>query len=180
MSVGQVVQHLYLPLLTQETAVMVSTFTYGLKVGAGPPLLVLVNTVAVITDLAVFFVPVHFVSQTLHDAMIVRFQRRYDTGMSIVARFGAFRTALALGFVMPSVAAMIVVGLLRLSFWRALGGLFVGSVLYVIVPLLVALPLASSLPSFVLPALPWVAPGLAVVLVVVALIRLQFGHHESA
>ena len=177
MSFGQIVQHIYLPLLTQETAIMISTFTYGLNAGAGAPLLVLVNTAAVITDILLFFVPIHFLSQPLHDSLIARFQRRYDTGMRIVERFGAFRTAVALGFVMPSVAAMIVVGLLRLSFWRALAGLLVGSVVYVIVPLLVALPLAPALPRFLVPALPWVAPALGLILVLYTFLRWRFGKH---
>ncbi|GAC1471446.1 MAG: hypothetical protein NVS2B16_12290 [Chloroflexota bacterium] len=178
MSVGDIIQHLYLPLLTQETAVMVSAFTYSLKAGAGTPLLVVVNTIAVVTDLLIFFVPIHFLSQRLHDRLIARFQERYDTGMSLVSRFGAFRTATVVAFVMPSVAAMIVVGLLRLSFWRALAGLFAGSAAYVVLPLLIALPLASRLPRFIVPVLPWMSPVLALAIVIVALFRLWNGRRE--
>jgi hypothetical protein len=174
MSFRDILLHLYLPLLTQETAVMVSTFTYSLKAGAAWPVLVLVNTIAVATDLMIFFLPTHFLSGRLHKLLTVRFQSRYDTGMNFVVRFGAFRTATFLGFVMPSVAAMIVVGLLRLPFRRALAGLFVGSVAYVAVPLLVALPLAPIFPHFLLPLLPWVAPSIAILLVSVALYRLRY------
>ncbi len=179
MSFGQIIQHIYLPLLTQETAIMISTFTYGLKAGATTLLLVLVNTAAVITDLIIFFLPVHFLSHRLHDALVRRFQHRYETGISVVNRFGAFRTAAVLGFVMPSVAAMVVVGLLRLSFWRALAGLFLGSVVYVILPLLVALPLAPVIPAFLVPLLQWVAPALAVIFILVTVFRMFLDRHRG-
>lgn len=180
MNAGDVIQHLYLPLLTQETAIMVSTFTFGVRSGAGVPLLVAVNTAAVITDLLLFFLPTYFLSGRLHAMLVRRFQARYDKGRSIVSRFGAFRTATVLGFVMPSVAAMIVIGLLRLSFWRGLAGLFIGSCAYVVLPLLVALPLSAALPSFLLPALQWVAPALVVGLILVTLIRWQFTKPEQS
>jgi hypothetical protein len=178
MSFRDTLLHLYLPLLTQETAVMVSSFTYALKAGVSWPLLVLVNTIALATDLVIFFLPTHFLSARLHKVLTARFQNRYDTGMNYVVRFGAFKTATFLGFVMPSVAAMIVVGLLRLPFRRALAGLFVGSAVYVIVPLLVALPLAPIFPHFLLPLLPWVAPTIAIFFVLVALYRLRYGQHK--
>jgi hypothetical protein len=180
MSLSQIIQHIYLPLLTQETAVMISTFTYGLKNGVSSPVLIIVNTAAVITDLLLFFVPVHFLSQRLHDALVARFRERYDTGTRIVAHFGAFRTAAALGFVMPSIAAMIVVGLLRLPFRHALAGLFAGSAVYVALPLIIALPLASFLPRSVLPFLPWIPLGLAFLFVLVALIRFRTSRRRPA
>lgn len=180
MTLQDIVEHVYLPLLTQETGVMVSAFTYGLRAGASAPLLVFVNTAAVLTDLIVFFLPTRLLSGHLHGALIARFRYRYDTGVRLVTRFGAFRTALALAFVMPSVAAMIVVGLLPLSFWRALSGLFLGSTIYVVLPLLVALPLAPVLPGFILPVLPWIAPSLALLVVVIALVRLWLGSHGTA
>lgn len=180
MSVGDVLQHLYLPLLTQETAVMISALTFGAREGVSVPVLVAVNTAAVLTDLVLFFMPTYFLSRRLHAMLIDRFQERYDQGRAAVAHFGALRTAAMLGFVMPSVAAMVVVGLLRLSFWRALAGLFLGSSIYVVLPLLVALPLSSALPAFVIPILPWVAPALAAVLIVYAVIRASFRRHATA
>jgi branched-subunit amino acid transport protein AzlD len=175
MSFRDILVHVYLPLLTQETAVMVSTFTYALKTGASWPLLALVNTIAVATDLVIFFLPTHFLSARLHTALTARFQNRYDTGMNYVIRFGAFKTAFLLGFVMPSVAAMIVVGLLHLPFRRALAGLFLGSAVYVVVPLGVALPLAPIFPRFLLPLLPWIGPGAAILFLLVALYRWGYG-----
>jgi hypothetical protein len=179
MNVGDIFRHIYLPLLTQETAVMISTLTYGLRAGVNAWLLVLVNTLAVSTDLCLFFVPVHFLSRRLHDALVSRFQERYDTGVRAVERFGPFRTATALGFVMPSVAAMIVVGLLRLSFWRALAGLFVGSAVYIAIPLLIALPLSSAIPSFILPVLQWVPLSLVVVIVLIAVARSRIRRYRA-
>ncbi|MBV9278448.1 MAG: hypothetical protein JOZ41_00045 [Chloroflexi bacterium] len=165
------VEHVYLPLLTQETAIMISAFTYGLEGGATTPILVATNTAAVLTDLVIFFLPTHVLAQRLHRVLASRLQDRYDQGSRLVEKVGAFRSATAMGFVMPSVVAMIVVGLLRLSFWRALAGLFLGSAVYVVIPLLIALPLASSLPRWVVPILPWVAPTLAVVIVAASVIR---------
>jgi hypothetical protein len=180
MSISAIVQHIYLPLLTQETAVMISTLTYGLKAGVNPWILVLVNTAAVLTDICVFFVPIHFLSRRLHDALVSRFQERYDTGLRAVKRFGPFRTATALGFVMPSVAAMIVVALLRLSFWRALAGLFVGSVAYVAIPLVIALPLSSALPPFILPVLQWVPLSIVLIIVLLSIARSRLRKHPTA
>ncbi len=170
-SLQDIFAHIYLPLLTQETGIMVSTFTYGLRAGATSLLLVLVNTAAVITDLLIFFVPIHFLSSGMQRRLVGRFRDRYDTGQQYVERFGAFRTSAVLGFVMPSVAAMVVVALLRLSFWRALAGLFLGSAIYVALPLIIALPLAASLPKFVVPLLPWAAPVLLVLFLLLAGIR---------
>jgi hypothetical protein len=173
------VLHLYLPLLTQETAIMVSAFTYGIKAGTPDLVLVAINTAAVITDLALFFVPIYFLSGRLHQMLVSRFETRYETGVRTVSRFGAFRTSTVLGFVMPSVAAMIVVGLLRLSFWRSLTGLFVGSAVYVVLPLLVALPLAATLPRFLLPVLQWTAPALVALYVLLSLARWQLGKRRA-
>jgi len=150
---------------------MISTFTYGIKAGVADFLLVIINTAAVITDLGLFFVPVYFLSRRLHDMLVSRFRDRYETGVRTVNRFGAFRTSAVLGFVMPSVAAMIVVGLLRLSFWRSLAGLFVGSAVYVVLPLVIALPLASTLPAFLLPLLQWTAPAVFALYLLVSLVR---------
>jgi hypothetical protein len=172
MSFSQIIQHLYLPLLTQETAVMISAFTYGLKAGAGAALLVAVNTAAVITDLILFFLPTYSFAERLHELLRSRFQDRYDTGVRFVARFGAFRASTAMGFVMPSVAAMIIVGALRLSFWRSMAGLFVGSAIYVVVPLLIAEPLAPILPRFLIPILPWIAPSIAIFFIALGVLRL--------
>ena len=151
---------------------MISAFTYGLKVGASAVLLVAVNTAAVVTDLILFFLPTYGFAERLHELLRSRFQDRYDTGVRFVARFGAFRASTAMGFVMPSVAAMIIVGALRLSFWRSMAGLFVGSAIYVVVPLLVAEPLAPILPRFLIPILPWIAPGIAIFFIALGLLRL--------
>jgi hypothetical protein len=172
-SAGNAFLHLYLPLLSQETAIMVSTFTYGIKAGVTALALIGINTAAVVTDLAIFFVPIYFLSRPLHAMLVSRFQDRYDTGVRTVNRFGAFWTSAVLGFVMPSVAAMIVVGLLRLGFWKSLGGLFAGSAIYVVLPLLVAEPLASTLPSFLLPLLQWTAPAIVAIYVIIILVRWQ-------
>ena len=179
MSAGDAFLHLYLPLLTQETAIMVSTFTYGIKAGTPDPVLVGINTAAVITDLALFFIPIYFLSGRLHRTLIARFQNHYETGVRTVSRFGAFPTSAVLGFVMPSVAAMIVVGLLRLSFWRSLAGLFVGSAVYVVLPLLVALPLAATLPRFLLPLLQWTAPVVVALYVLISLARWQINRRRA-
>ena len=150
---------------------MVSAFTYGLKIGVTPPWLVLLNTLAVSLEIVAFYVPTYFLSDRLHDSLQRRMGPHYDRGARIVERLGAFQTAVALGFVMPSSAAMIVLGLLRLNFWRALIGLFVGSTTYVAIPLLIALPLASTLPAQVLPLLQWTAPVIAAIVIIVALVR---------
>lgn len=171
MNFTDVVARIYLPLLTQETAVMTSTFTYGLKTGLNPPELVLANTAAVLTDLALFFLPAYFLAERLHGYFERRFRNYYTRILKLVSRIGVFRAATAMAFVLPSVAAMLSFGLLRLAFWRGLVGLFIGSVLYVAIPLLLALPLAASLPVFLLPLLSWVAPALAVVIIVVSLLR---------
>ncbi|MGI8827699.1 MAG: hypothetical protein ACR2JC_19120 [Chloroflexota bacterium] len=175
MNLPDIVEHLYLPLLTQETAVMVSVFTYGLRAGAGAPLLVGVNTAAVATDLILFFVPAHLLSQRLEAKFGSKLHHYHDMASRFVARFGSFRASLALAYVLPSVAAMIVIGVLRLSFWRALAGLFLGSTIYVVPPLLLSAPLAPILPAFVVPLLPWVAPSLAVAVILVYLVRLRWG-----
>lgn len=171
MDLAHVIVHVYLPLLTQETAVMVSTFTYGLKAGMTVPGLVAANTAAIFTDLGLFFLPTYVFSDRLHGLFEPRYQRRYDQVIRLVDRIGVFRTVTALAFVMPSVAAMISVGLLRLAFWRALAGLVIGSSLYVVIPLLLALPLAASLPAFLVPALQWAAPILALVFILFSLLR---------
>jgi hypothetical protein len=178
-SIGDAILRLYLPLLSQETGIMVSAFTYGIKAGVGDLVLVVINTLAVITDLALFFLPTYFLSQRLHDMLIARFRDRYETGVRTVSRYGAFRTAAVLGFVMPSVVAMIVVGLLRLSFWRGLSGLFVGSAVYVAIPLVIALPLASTLPGFLLPVLQWAAPALFLAYLAVIFVRWQLGRRRA-
>ncbi len=166
-----VILHVFLPLLTQETAIMVSAFAYGLKTDVAVGWLIALNTLAVTIDIALFFIPTFFLSDRLHNSIQERMGDYYDRGVNIVKLMGAFRTATAMAFVMPSVAAMIVVGLLRLSFWRALAGLFVGSVAYVVVPLLIALPLASTLPAYLLPLLRWTAPAILLALVLLSLVR---------
>jgi hypothetical protein len=171
--------HLYLPLLTQETAIMLSTFVYGLKEGAGNLDLLAINTTAIVTDLLLFFLPIHFLCPRLHDALVSRSEKGYKTGRATVRRFGDFRTAAVLGLVLPSVTGMIVVGLLRLSFWRALGGLFVGSAVSVVLPLLIALPLASTLPRYLLPALQWTAPTLMALYLLVSIVRWQLSRRSS-
>jgi membrane protein DedA with SNARE-associated domain len=150
---------------------MVSAFTYGLKIGVTAPWLVLLNTLAVSIEIAAFYVPTYLLSDRLHDSLQRRMGPHYDRGARIVERLGAFQTAVAMGFVMPSSAAMIVVGLLRLNFWRALVGLFIGSATYVVIPLLIALPLASTLPAEVLPLLQWTAPAIAAVVIIVSLVH---------
>jgi hypothetical protein len=150
---------------------MVSAFAYGLKTDVAVGWLIALNTVAVTIDIALFFIPTFFLSDRLHNSIQERMGDYYDRGVNIVKLMGAFRTATAMAFVMPSVAAMIVVGLLRLSFWRALAGLFVGSVTYVVVPLLIALPLASTLPAYLLPLLRWTAPAILLALVLLSLLR---------
>lgn len=171
MHLGDVIEHIYLPLLTQETAVMVSTFTYGLKAGMPVPGLVAANTAAILTDLALFFLPAYVFSERLHSHFELRYQGRYDQAIRLVDRIGVLCTSAAMAFIMPSVAAMVTVGLLRLSFWRGLAGLFIGTGIYVIVPLLLALPLAATLPAFVVPALEWVAPALAMAIILLSLFR---------
>jgi hypothetical protein len=180
-TVADTIVHVYLPLLTQETAVMVSTFTYALKAGMTPFALVVVNTGAVLTDLVLFFLPAYILADRLHAFFEKRFQQYYDRAMRLVGRMGVFGTSVALAFVLPSVAAMLVVGLLRLAFWRGSIGLFIGSAVFVFIPLLLALPLAATLPAFVVPALRWVAPALAVLAIVSSLARARrTGHtHES-
>lgn len=160
---------------------MVSTFTYAIKAGMSPLALVVVNTLAVFTDLVLFFLPAYILADRLHEYFKKSFQQYYDRAMRLVIRMGVFRTSVALAVILPSVAAMFIVGLLRLAFWRALIGLFIGSAIYVIVPLLLALPLAAALPAYVVPALRWVAPGLAVLVIVSSLVRAQFNRsaHES-
>jgi hypothetical protein len=185
MNFADVTEHIFLPLLTQETAVMTSAFAYGLKTGVSVPWLVGMNTLAVVVDLAVFFLPTYLLSGRIHGALSRRMGRHYERGARIVERLGAFRTATALAFVMPSVAAMITIGLLRLQFSRALGGLFLGSVAYVIIPLLVAIPLAATVPGYLLPLLRWTAPAIALTLIVLSLARagwkgLRAAHDESA
>jgi len=150
---------------------MVSAFAYGLKTDVAVGWLIALNTLAVTIDIALFFIPTFFLSDRLHNSIQERMEDYYDRGIKIVKLMGAFRTATAMAFVMPSVAAMIVVGLLRLSFWRALAGLFVGSVAYVVVPLLIALPLASTLPAYLLPLLRWTAPAILLALVLLSLVR---------
>lgn len=150
---------------------MVSAFAYGLKTNVAVPWLIALNTIAVTIDIGLFFVPTYFLSDRLHSSLQRRMGDYYQRGVNIVNLVGAFRTATAMAFVMPSVAAMIVVGLLRLSFWRAVTGLFVGSVVYVVVPLLIALPLASTLPAYLLPLLRWTAPVIMLTLVLVSIAR---------
>lgn len=176
MTILSIIEHIYLPLLTQETAVMVSAFTYGLRQGATTPVLVLANTAAVLTDLLLFFVPAYYFADRLHTVLAPRYGNRYEQATRIVHRMGEFRMATAMAFVPPSVIAMVIVGLLRLSFWRTFGGLFLGSASYVAVPLLLSLPLAATIPSFLLPVLPWIAPALAVILVVVFGVRLWWSN----
>jgi len=171
MNLADVIERVYLPLLTQETAVMVSTFIYGLKAGMTPPALVAANSAAVVTDLGLFFLPAYVLSARLHGFFERRYQRYYDRTIRLVDRIGVFPTATALAFVMPSVVAMVSVGLLRLAFWRGVAGLLIGSMLYVAIPLVLALPLAATLPAFVVPALKWVTPVLALVVILVPLLR---------
>jgi membrane protein DedA with SNARE-associated domain len=171
MSFADVIARVYLPLLTQETAVMVSTFTYGYRTGLTAPALVAANTAAVLTDLVLFFLPAYLLSDRLHDRLERRFGDYYRRITRLVDRIGVFRTAAAMAFVMPSVAAMLCIGLLRLAFWRGLAGLFIGSALYVVIPLVLALPLAASVPNFLLPFLPWIAPILAIVVILLSLLR---------
>lgn len=171
MGIADVVTQLYLPLLTQETAVMISTFTYGLKAGMSSVFLAGLNTAAVITDLGLFFLPSYLLSERLHTFFERRYERYYQQARRLSTHIGVFRTSTVLAFVMPSVAAMIVVGLLRLAFWRALAGLFIGSAVYVVIPLLLALPLAATLPTFVVPVLRWIAPAIALLLVLSSIAR---------
>ena len=179
MTFADTIVRVYMPLLTQETAVMISTFTYALKAGMPPIGLVVLNTLAVFTDLLLFFLPAYVLADRLHDYFQRRFQEYYDRAAALTLRVGVFRTSFALAFVLPSVAAMLVVGLLRLTFWRAMAGLFLGSALYVVIPMLLAVPLADSLPAYVVPGLRWVAPILAVLVVVSAVARAQFGRHAT-
>lgn len=171
MDLVDLIERVYLPLLIQETAVMVSTFTYALKAGLTVPALVATNTAAVLTDLGLFFLPAYVLSDRLHGFFERRYHTYYDRAVRLVDQIGVFRTAAALAFVMPSVAAMVSVGLLRLAFWRGLAGLLIGSALYVVIPLLLALPLAASLPAFLVPALQWVGPILAVAIILIFLLR---------
>ncbi|GAC1443871.1 MAG: hypothetical protein NVSMB52_02660 [Chloroflexota bacterium] len=180
MNTATVVTHIYLPLLTQETGVMVSTFTYGLRAGIGAPMIVLANTIAVVTDLALFFLPTYFLSNNLHNVLERRFADRYQQGSRMVQRVGAFPAATAIAFVMPSVAAMVVVGLLRLDFRQALAGLFLGSAVYVVVPLALAEPLSKVIPSAIVPFLVWIGPGLAVTIVVALLFRFLYTRLQHA
>lgn len=179
MRLSDLILHLYLPLLTQETAVMGAAFAYGVRHGVSVPVLATIDMAAVLTDLALVFLPVHFMSQRLHDLLIPHVQERYTKGQSIVSRRGAFFTAAVAGFVMPSVSGMIVVGLLRLPLWRALLGLFAGSTVYAVIPLLVALPLASALPAALISALSWAAPVLAGLFILVSLVRWLRTRHEA-
>ena len=180
MTVADTIVHVYVPLLTQETAVMISTFTYALKAGMPPVGLILLNSLAIFTDLLLFFLPAHILADRLHNYFQRRFQQYYDRAASMTRRIGVFRTSFALAFVLPSVAAMLVVGLLRLTFWRAMAGLFIGSAIYVVIPLLLAVPLADTLPAYVVPGLRWVAPALAVVVVVLSVARAQFGRQAES
>jgi len=150
---------------------MAAAFTYGLRAGASTPLLVVTDTAAVLTDLLLFFVPAYFFSDRLRTLLSPKLQERYVRATQTITRVGAFRAAIAMAFIPPSVIAMTIVGLLHLSFWRTMAGLFVGSSAYVVVPLVLALPLAAALPSFLLPVLPWTAPALAVLIVLIFLIR---------
>lgn len=179
MTLLAIIEHIYLPLLTQETAVMVSAFTYGIKQGATAPVLILTNTAAVLTDLLLFFVPAYFFADRLRTVLAPRYGNRYEQATNIVHRMGEFRMATAMAFVPPSVVAMVIVGLLRLSFWRTFGGLFLGSAAYVTVPLLLSLPLAATIPTFLLPVLPWIAPALAVILILVFGIRLWWSNRAA-
>jgi membrane protein DedA with SNARE-associated domain len=171
MNFTDVITRIYLPLLAQETAVMVSTFTYGLKAGLAVPTLVLANSAAILTDLALFFLPAYALAERLRAFFERHYGRYYDQATRLVDRIGVFQTSVALAFVMPSVLAMLSIGLLRLAFWRALAGLFIGSALYVVIPLVLALPLAASLPPVVTSALPWVTPALAIVVILLTLLR---------
>jgi len=86
-----IIEHLYLPLLTQETAVMAAAFTYGLRAGAGTPLLVVTDVAAVMTDLLLFFVPAYFFSEPLRGLLSPGLQARYVQATGIIARVGALR-----------------------------------------------------------------------------------------
>lgn len=162
---------IFLPLLTQETAVMVSTFTYGTRAGLSIPVLIAANTAAVLTDLALFFLPAYLLASRLHAHFEARYTGSYARITRLVERIGVFQAATALAFVMPSVAAMLCMGVLRIAFWPAFAGLLFGSTVYVVIPLVVALPLAAALPSFAVPALQWVGPVLAVGFVAYSLLR---------
>jgi membrane protein DedA with SNARE-associated domain len=150
---------------------MVSTFTYGLEAGLTVPTLILTNNAAIVTDLGLFFLPAYAFSERLHAFFQRHYGRYYDQANRLVDRIGVFQTSVALAFVMPSVLAMLSIGLLRLAFWRALAGLFIGSALYVVIPLVLALPLAASLPPAVTSALPWLTPALAVVVILILVLR---------
>jgi hypothetical protein len=171
MDFTDLITRVYLPLLAQETAVMVTTFTYGLEAGLAVPTLILANNAAILTDLGLFFLPAYVLSDRLHAFFERHYGRYYEQAARLVDRIGVFQTSVALAFVMPSVLAMLSIGLLRLAFWRALAGLFIGSALYVVIPLVLALPLAASLPPVVTSALPWFTPALAIVVIVFTVLR---------
>jgi hypothetical protein len=180
MSAGEAFLRLYLPLLTQEGGIMVSTFTLGIKAGVGKTVLAGIDAAAVITDLGVFFLPCYFLARSPHARLLVRLRDRYETAVRPVARFGTFWTAAIAAFAMPSVSAMIIIGLLRLPFWRAFGGLLAGSAAYAALPLLVASPIASVLPGYLVPALQWTVPALVVLYLLVAVARWRISEHRAA
>lgn len=163
--VADILLHIFLPLLTQDTAVMASAFAYGLKIGVAPGWLIALNTLAVGVDIALFFLPAYLLSHRLHGVLRRRVGRQYDRGAALVLRLGPFRTATLMAFVMPSTAAMIAAGLLRLPLRHAAAGLFVGGAVYVAVPLVIALPIAHAVPVALLPLLRWTAPALVLLLV---------------
>jgi hypothetical protein len=167
--------HVLLPLLTQETAIMASSFAYGLRAGYPVPVLIAANCVAIVIDMTIFFGSTYLLSERLHDMLRRRLSEYYDRGHGYAERLGALRTSTILAFVLPSVIAMITVGLLRLQFWRAATGLLIGSAVYVVIPLLIAVPLAKALPPFLLTFLPWAPPIIGVVLVAIWLIRARPG-----
>jgi hypothetical protein len=150
---------------------MASSFAYGLKAGYSVPVLIAANCVAIVIDMTIFFGSTYFLSERLHGVLRRRLSEYYDRGHGYAERMGALRTATILAFVLPSVIAMITVGLLRLQFWRAAGGLLIGCAVFVVTPLLIAVPLADALPSFLVTFLPWAPPIIGVLFVVVWLIR---------
>jgi hypothetical protein len=159
---------------------MASTFAYGLRAGASVPLLITLNVVAILIDMMLFFAPTYVLSDRLHAMLRARMSGSYDRGLEIVGRVGALRTATALAFILPSVVAMITVGLLRLQFWRAALGIFIGSSVYVVIPLLIAVPLSAALPPYLLSLLPWSPPVIGVVLIAVWLVRSSRHGGEAA
>lgn len=158
---------------------MASSFAYGVRHGVSAPVLTAIDMAAVLTDLVVVFLPVHFMSQRLHDLLIPHVQERYTKAQSILSRRGAFVVAAVAVCVMPSVSGMIVVGLLRLPLWRALLGLCIGSAVYAVLLLLAALPLATVLPAVLISALSWVAPVLVGLFILVSLVLRFWSQHEA-